>query len=239
MKNKERNYDIKSKVIYTAAVDEEKEWLKENKRSCDIIVIKQLLHQIQKLGYQYKYFVDITNRENDDIELLNLLSTYIGKFQDEYFSAAIVNVIGKRGNVGFTEIVLNHYNSLSNDDKRMHGAFYDNALSRIKDKRYLSSYIELLKSTEDAIHLPLTMVMLAKWKSEVAKKYFLDYLNKYKLYLNNHQNRNLIFISLDALSYYADIDGEIMKVFEDILNCTDKDLKRATQKAITKIRRRT
>ena len=236
MKKNERNYDIKAQVIYKAAVDEEKEWLKENKRSCDILVIKQLLDQIQKLGYRYKYFVDITNRENDDIELLKLLSTYIGKFQDEYFSARIVEVIGKRGNVDFTEIILYHYNLLSNDDKRMHGAFYDNALSRIRDKRYLSNYIELLKSTEDAKYLPLTMVMLGKWQTEVAKKVFLDYLNKYELYLNVPENRTLIFVSLESLSCYSDTDGVIMKTLEDILNVSDKDLQRATQKAIKAIK---
>lgn len=235
MENKKEKYNVKANVIYKAALDEEKEWLKENKYSSDIIVLKQLLYEIRQLGYKYKYFVDITNRENNDIELLNLLSTYVGKFQDEYFSAAIVNVIGKKGNIVFTETILNHYNSLSNNNKRMYGAFYDNALSRIKDKRFLSDYIELLKSTEDAMCLPLTMVMLGKWKLEGAKKHFLEYLIRYKFYLNGLQNRNLIFISLDALSYYPDIDGEIMKAFKDKLNCADDDLQRATQKAIQKL----
>ena len=58
-------FDYTANVIYKAAIDEEKEWRKEGNPN-DIEVMDQLLKQVRALGYRYRYFVDITNRENND-----------------------------------------------------------------------------------------------------------------------------------------------------------------------------
>lgn len=230
------NRDYATNIIYNAAVDEEKEWRK-NGHIHDIAIVDQLLGEVRELGYHYKYFVDITNRDNDDKNLLKLLLGYIGRFQDDYYSAALVAVVGKKGNTSATEIILKSYMGLSEESKRKHAGFYDNALNQIKDKRYVSSYMELLKKPEDAIKLPLTMIMLAKWQLEDAKQYFLDYLNANILY-HNQTISDLIYISLEALSYYQDAEGFILKALEDKLNADDKDLLSATQKAIQRVKKR-
>ena len=66
----------------------------------------------------------------------------------------------------------------------MQAAFYDNALEKIKDTRYINNYLEILKNPDDAIKLPLTMIMLGKWKIEEAKKYFVKYLDAKEIYVN-------------------------------------------------------
>lgn len=229
-------FDYTANVIYKAAIDEEKEWRKEGNPN-DIKVMDQLLKQVRALGYRYRYFVDITNRENNDKILWDLLLGYIGQFEDDYFSAALVGVVGKKGNTFATEIILKSYMGLSDDSKRMHAGFYDNALKRIKDKRYLTSYMELLKSPKDASKLPLTMIMLGRWQLEEAKPYFFEYLNADNLY-NNKDVGSLVYIALQALSFYPDQDGIIMKALEDKLNSNNKDLVNAAQKAIKRLNKR-
>jgi len=230
------NGSFEANIIYKAAVKEEKEW-RRDASACDIAIMDQLLKQVRKLGYDYRYFADITNRENADKEFLELLLEYIGRFQDNYFSSAIVDVVGKNGNISATNVILNDYMKLSDDNKCEYAAYYDNALSRIKDKRYLSDYMELLKVPEDAIKLPLTMIMLGKWNLEQAKTHFLEYLDADILY-RNEKISDLIYISLEALSYYKDTDGIIMSAFEKKLNTGDKDLLRAVQKAIKRLKKR-
>lgn len=236
MKNLKGNLDYAANVIYKAAVDEEKAWRRE-KNTHDIAVMDQLLEQVRGLGYHYRYFADITNRENTQKDLLNLLLGYIGRFHDDYFSAALVRVVGEKGNISATEIVLKNYMGLSNDSKHKHAGFYDNALSQIKDKRYLSDYMELLKVPEDAIKLPLTMLMLGKWQLEEAKPFFFEYLNA-DIHYHNKNISDLIYISLEALSYYPDPDGIITKALEDKSNTDDKDLFSAAQKALKRIKKR-
>lgn len=236
MKDLKVTFNYSANVIYKAAIDEEKEWRK-NGNTSDINVMDQLLEEVRELGYHYRYFADITNRENNEKNLLNLLLRYIGQFQDDYFSAALVKVVGKKGNISATEIILKNYMGLSNDSKHKHAGFYDNALNQIKDKRYLTSYMELLKSPEDAIKLPLTMIMLGKWQLEEAKPYFFEYLNTDILYHNNNIS-DLVYISLEALSFYPDQDGMIMKALEDKLNNNDKDMVNAAQKAIKRLKKR-
>lgn len=193
-----KNSDYTANVIYKAAVDEEKAWRKKGSAH-DISVMDQLLEQVRGLGYHCKYFADITNRENAEKDFLNLLSEYIGRFQDDYFSAALVMAVGQKGNISATEIVLKNFMGLSNDSKRKHAGYYDNALSQIKDKRYVSAYIELLNAPKDAIKLPLTMIMLGKWQLEEAKPCFFEYLNADILYRNKNIS-DLVYISLEALS---------------------------------------
>ena len=228
--------DYTANVIYKAAIDEEKEW-RRNGNAHDVAVMDRLLEEVRELGYRYRYFADITNRENTEKAYLTLLLKYIDQFHDDYFSAALVGTVGIRGNVSATETILNSYMGLSDDGKRKNAVFYDNALSRIKDKRYLHTYLELLKKPEDAIKLPLTMIMLGKWQLDEAKPYFLEYLNSELFYLNQ-KTSDLVFISLEALSYYRDPDGVIMKVLSDKLNTDDKALIRSTQKVIKRLRKR-
>lgn len=222
-------------VLYKEAIKEEIEWKKKKSNQLDATIIDELLNDIRKLGYNYKYFADITNRNNVDQEFLSVLLRYIGRFNDEGISAELVGVVGKKGNTFATETILKNYMSSSDSTKHRQAVFYDNALEQIKDKRYLSSYLELLKTPEDAIKLPLTMIMLGKWHIKEAKPYFLQYLNSQLLYINEKIS-DLVFISLEALSYYDDSDGIILKSFEDKLKCSEKDVVIAAKKSIKRLK---
>ncbi len=221
-------------VIYKAAIEEELEWRKDKSNECDIIVVERMLKEVQDLGYRYKYLVDLTNRDNTDKELLNIVLRYINCFVDVGISSELVGVVGKKGNLAATEVILKKYTDLSIDDKYNYAGFYDNALYRIKDKRYLLNYLEFLKDPKIAITLPLTMIMLGKWNVEEAKPYFFDYLSS-DVFYHNKVTSDLVFISIEALSYYNDLDGAILNALESKLNSTDKDILVSTKKAIKRL----
>jgi hypothetical protein len=223
------NKDYAAGILYKFAVSEEKEWRKNEANEKDVATLDKLLHQLGKLGYRYKYLADLTHRNITDMEALKIIMQYIGNFEDEGISAELVGVIGIKGNISATETIINNYLNSSNANKQSQAGYYDNALFRIKDKRYISSYLDLLKKPEDANRFPLTMIMIARWHIDEAKPYFLRYIQ------HHAENSNLAFIAMEALSYYLDTDGAIAKEIEKRANSNDKNMSTAAKKALKQL----
>ncbi len=219
------NNDFSSSVIYNFAIKEEKEWRKNKLNKHDVMIADEMLKKAQNIGYRYKYLADITHRDNKDSELLNIISQYIGRFDDEGISAELVGVVGIKGNKAATEIIINNYMNSSQKNKLCQAIFYDNAFYRIKDKRYIENYLEILKNPEEARRFPLTMIMLAKWQVAEAKPYFFQYID----YHDEKDNR--VFISIEALSYYKDEDGIIAEKIAEKLKSGNKDIVAAAKKS--------
>lgn len=232
--NKNEKYD--ADILYQSVVEEEKQWKREKGNKHDIAIAEELINELRNLGYNYEYLADITNRDNSDKELLSIVLKYIGRFNDEGISAELVGVVGKRGNTSATEVILMNYLNSSDKNKRMQAIFYDNALYNIRDKKYIDVYLDILRNPQDAIRFPLTMIMLGRWRIDMAKPYFLQYLNSKLLYLNEHTS-DLVFIALEALSYYQDPDSIILNSIERKLNSNDKDVVSAAKKAIKKLKK--
>ena len=105
----EKNEKFVAGVLYQSAVTEEKQWRKEQNNEHDIVLLEKLLNELRNLGYDYKYLADITNRENNDSELLNVVLKYIGEFDDEGISAELIGVVGKKKNTAATEVLIKNY----------------------------------------------------------------------------------------------------------------------------------
>lgn len=224
-------------ILYKSAIEDEKEWRREKENKHDVLICDRLIKEVRDLGYNYHYLVDLTNRKNDDQELLDIVLKYIGKFDDEFVSAELADVVGKKGNYSATETILNHYKTSPARKAYRYSSFYDNAFYRIKDKRFISSYLEFLREPEDAVKLPLTMVLLGKWQVKEALPFLLEYLDSALPYSNEFA-RDLIFIAINALSYYRDEDGSIQKKIEFQLMSKDKDIAAAAQKAIKRMQKK-
>lgn len=70
MNSKNRN-EFVAGVIYKSAMEDEKEWRREKKNKHDVVICDRLIKEVRDLGYNYHYLVDLTNRKNDDQELLD------------------------------------------------------------------------------------------------------------------------------------------------------------------------
>ncbi len=226
MLNMMNNDKYVANILYKQAIEEEIEWRKDKGNALDIAVVDELLQEVRDLGYRYEYLADITHRDNKDSEILNVLLQYIGRFEDEGISAMLVGIVGQKGNTAATETIIKNYMESSKKNKYMQAGFYDNALYRIKDKRYIQNYLELLKNPTEASRFPLTMIMLGKWRIAEAKPYFMGYLNY------SDETNNIVFISLEALSYYEYTDGTIVTEIEKKVKSNNIDLAIAAKKAL-------
>jgi hypothetical protein len=222
------NKDHIPTVLYKYAIEEELEWRKEKTNASDVAIVEEMLCEIRCLGFGYKYLADITHRDNTDKEMLDILLRYIGRFSDEWISAVLVSVVGIKGNISVTDAIIKNYANSTAKNKQMNSGYYDNALWRIKDKRYISEYLTLLKNPDEAIRFPLTMIMLAKWHIVEAKPVFLKYLN--------YSNDELVSLSIEALSYYP-YDETIIKAIEKNEKSHNKDLITVAKKARKRLER--
>ena len=227
-------------VLYKAAIEHETEWRKENKGSKDVELLDDMLREVRELGYGYYYYADIVNRDNRDPELLDIILKYIGLFEDEGTVAELVGVVGVKGYTKATKVILENYKNSSEHNKRCNAGFYDNALEKIQDKRYIGEYIELLKRQEDVDRLPFTMRMLGRWKVEEAKPYFMGYLEStyisyVGIFIEEPVVSGLVFTAVNALKYYTDLDGEISKKLRTKLGSGNKELEKQVNKALERI----
>ena len=212
---KSQEKDRINNILYNDRIEEEIRWRSEKRNNTDNLLINKLVSEIKLLGYNYNYLADLTMREINDISILKIIQKYIGKFEDEGKSAVLVAVIGKKGNIDATETIIYNFNKL-NDIRRL-AVFYDNALARIQDKRYISEYLKWLSIPEVAYKLPFTMKMLGKWKVNEAKDIFIKYLSF-------DRNNELIYISIAALSFYK--DEELFSHIKNMENHPNIDVKK-------------
>ena len=238
--NKKEHDQFVAGVIYKDMIEREGEWRKANRDTHDYKMKNKMLEEVRELGYNYEYFKDICVRDNRDPKFLEIAMKYVGCFENEGITAELIDVIGKKGNTEATKIILERFNSYSEKEKRLYADCYDNALLRIADKRYIDDYLQLLKQPEVAYELPFMMEMLGRWKVEEAKPYFMDYLDST---LNHYVSKfeeesivsNLVFIAVEALKYYTDLDGEISKKLRTKLGSGNKELEKQVNKALERI----
>lgn len=197
----------------------------------------QMLREVRALGYGYRYYADITNRDNRDENLLKVLLRYIGRFDDEGISAGLVGAVGQKGATFVTETILDHYQASSDRNKHMEAGFYDNALARIKDKRYIQRYLDILASPSDAVGFPLTTMMLARWNIQEAAPYFWDYLDARDQF-QGQRTADLVYSAMEGLSFYPDIDGAILRALERKLDDPDKNVADAAKRAIMRYKKK-
>lgn len=230
------NEEFVNNVIYNSAIKEEIKWRKKKANHLSVSLLDEMLYKINKLGYDYKYLVDLTNRENRDFELCAIVQEFIPRFIDKSIVSELVGVIGIKGFYEGTETIIQQFNELTDMEKKQEAPTYDNALERIGDRRYIGEYIKMLANPDDAVKLSLTMIMLGKWEVTEAKPLFFSYLNATLLYLND-KTSDLVFTALAALSYYQDPDGTIKKAIEEKLQSDDKDVVSAAKKALKRLKR--
>ncbi len=213
-------------MLYCNAIEEEKSWRKDKKNRHDINMINRMLAEINQLGYNFKFAADLIYREISDMNILRKVQKYIGCFEDEGISAELISVIGIKSNIEATETIISNYENSSSENKQKQAGFYDNALYRIKDKRYIEKYLEFMLNDEDFIRLPLVMTLLARWNIPQAKEHFMRNLNT--------QDQDKIFVAILCLSFYKN-DSAVLDALNKISDMGNPDIKDAIKKAIIKL----
>jgi len=102
---------------------------------------------------------------------VQVISSYLSRFQSQRVRAELVASIGNEKNrKNVIEKTLELFDELDVDENRSCFVFYDNAFTRIGDKRYISLYLEWLANRQLASEMPFTMDMIGRWKVPEGKQ---------------------------------------------------------------------
>jgi HEAT repeat protein len=224
------NNQFELEAIYKSAIDGEKEWMKYQVTQSDKSLIKELLLNINKLGYKINYLADLNYRDINDKDIIPIIKKFVGKFEDESISAELISAIGKKGFYEATEFIVEQYNRvkiLPKEQRDIYLLCLENALDQIKDKRYIDKYLDIICDESLANNSTLIMFMLAKWKIEKAKPIFIKYLSS--------SYNELRYSSIQALGYYK--DSSLIPLLEPLLDSEDKLNIKFAKKTINKLQK--
>lgn len=189
------NNEIITSVLYKEALAEEIEWRSNTKNAHDVDLFDEMCEKINENSpYNYRNYPDISMRRHEDPIVVDIIASYLGRFDNEGITGELVRSIGtKKGRIA-TERIINSYFCLSEASKRKRGIFYDEALSAICDKRFTDRYVEMISKPEHARWLWGMMKMLGRWKDEEAKKLMIKYLES--------SDEDMVNMTVQALKYY-------------------------------------
>lgn len=199
---KEQNEIIKG-LLYQDSLDKEQEWRAKPENYADAALLDKMLVEINELGFGFCYLTDIRQLLITHAGIATVIIKYLGEFDDPFVTSGLVLSIGYKKNKYATEKIIEVFNS----QKPRHRAewkrtsvSYDNALNRLKDKRYINEYLRWLSDPEIAVEMPFSMQMLARWKNPEARKMFMQYLD-------SDEQGQIKYTSLKALSIYDDLEA--------------------------------
>ena len=115
--------DFVAGVLYRSALNDEQVWRKDPKNCHDVKLFDEMIAKIRKLGYNYKYYPDISMRRHEDPELIDIIADYLGKFTKEGITAELVRSIGTKSGQVATVRILDSFFNLTDQSKRKHAAF--------------------------------------------------------------------------------------------------------------------
>lgn len=219
--------DFIANVLYEQSVLEELQDRNRPEYQHDYKIVDLMIEEINQLGYNLKFETDLRLREFNDKALIPIYEKYYLQFDNLGFAEDFLDMITKRGFTEAMPIVQNLYNVLKQSAPLYQIASCDNAFYKINDKKSTNLFLIYLNNEEDVIHLPLTMRLLAKWKVPEAKTMFLQYMS--------NSNRDIVFTSIEALSYYDDPENKIKVLIEKKLESSDKDIRIAAKKALKRL----
>lgn len=217
------------RFLYEQSISEELHDRDKAEYQHDYQVVDLMIEEINRLGYSFKFETDLRLREFNDKNLVPVYEKYYLQFDNLGFAEDLLNMIAKKGFTEAMPIVQNLYDILKQSAPLHQIASCDNAFYQIKDKKSMRLFLRYLNNEKDVIHLPLTMLLLAKWKVPEAKVMFLQYLN--------NSNREIVFTAIEALSYYDDPKNEIKALIEKKLESSDKDVRIVAKKALKRMRK--
>ena len=188
-----------------------------------------------------------------------ILQRYIGKFEGHFIKAIIITHIACERLPNAAELAIaayrnfqesDEYISMPNEPAPAHiYVRYDNAIRKLKPKKYKYELLELLRTPRDAIYLPFTLRMVASWQLSEFEEVLHDFLKCDSLTefdigikpgLNYYPplayfKRELKFAAITGLSYYP--CERSRTVIEGFINDDDFDIRSAAKKALVRLER--
>lgn len=217
-------------VVYEDHIIMEIEDRKSLRRECDYILIDNLLKELNKLnlGRELLYFQDLIRYTVTDKRAIPIIKKYITQFNDIGFVLDLVNnQLGLKGHKDCTEFLIELFYILEKKGERFDSVCvsFDNAFCKIKDKRYIDTYLELISVPKYIDKFYLLLEQLSKWHIEDALPITAERV-KYD---------TLPAAAIKALGNYA--DPKYAYLVEPHLNSDKSYIRQVAKKTLEKMHR--
>ena len=205
--SKEEQEVIIKGLLYQSAIERELEQRGKPEHLSDYILVDQMLSEINRLGFDFRYLYDIERLLITNKDIVNIILGYLGRFDNDGITAELVSSIGYKGNKFATAGIIEAFNDLVQKPgfRAFLTVFYDNAFNRLKDKRYIDEYLKWAANPDIAKEMPFTMRMLGSWKLPEAKELFMGYLQP-------DGERKLMSSAMGALAKYKNDEDAKAKI---------------------------
>ncbi len=160
-------------VIYEDHVKREIEDRKNPEKKHDYELFDKMLDELNQLnlGKKLCYQEDLIAYSVTDKRAIPIFKKYIVQFENVGIILNIVNnQLGQKKYVDCTEFLIELFYSLEKKGERFNFVcdIFDNSFFRIKDKRYIDTYLELISPPKYIDKFYLMLEQLSKWHVEEA-----------------------------------------------------------------------
>lgn len=160
-------------VIYEDHIKIEIEDRKKPEKKHDYEVADNMLAELNQLnlGRELHYSEDLIFYTVTDKRAIPIFKKYILQFEHVGIVLNLVNnQLGLKGYKDCTEFLIELFYSLEKRGERLDSVYesFDNAFYKIKDKRYIDAYLELISVPKYIDKFYLLLEQLSKWHIEDA-----------------------------------------------------------------------
>lgn len=191
----------------------------------DVTLLHKLYGEAQELGYDIRYPYDFMFIGNKAQDLIPVIIKYIGKFDNEGISDQLMGALGLNKFYEATEFLLNEFKKIKSKTHVSRRWSIAEAIYKIRDKRFIDEYIDLIKDMDYAIDTDWFILLLGKWKNEKALPIILELLSS--------NEKQILMAVIQSLGNYR--VKELNKYLEPFLSHKDRDIRKRAENALKKL----
>lgn len=248
--------DKKAGIMLQLLIEQEVEGKLYSCTEQDKTLLAEMISEINlALNKEYSTLSELTSFPSGEVG--DIVIDYIMQFQSISLIAYLLDSVAMCKNKNRARIILDLYYRFKNSREYISPegvtspayifVRFDNAIKRLKPKKFADELVKLISNPRDAMYLPLTTNMVASWKIPEVKDLLIGYLigenitadrlqitdsDKYYPSLKNIK-RELAFAAFSGLKYYPSCD--VYEVVSGFVNDSDKDIKASAEELLSRL----
>ena len=147
-------------------------------------LVGRIIDEVNSKGYYIQYLFQLQWMDKDDFEIINdIIIKYSLQFESKRAKYSLLWTLGKRGNYGATEFLLEQFRKPNDYEENMGWNFSrrgmcSSALLGIRDKSKIDDYIEIIKNENTRQDSFCFILMLGELKYDKASPLLIELLKE-------------------------------------------------------------
>lgn len=185
----------------------------------DLITTKQILDQVNALGYNFCNLHRLTDHE--DIRFLPIILEHIDQFENISYKAELIHAFHSRTYANYTPELISLYNHPAYEPLQFE---ISNALLDIRSKKFIPLYMDIVTSPSYGKKADLIIEILCKFKVPECLPILMNLLHLYP---------NIWKYTFLQYAHYFKNDSIIPEI-RAFLDCDDYEIRLMAKKSLSK-----